>query len=155
MQREWLIFFGECRSTAWWARAFAPGWRHVAAAAYFAGAERWLYFDPVAPGLHIEIDDGEAFQARYEHLMRTSTAVLRFASQHERGAMPATFFCVGAVKALLGVRSRALSPTGLYRDLRARGAKIVKAPGEEPFGQPACGHAPACDDAGPAPRAAA
>jgi hypothetical protein len=139
VKREWLIFFSECRSTAWWARVFRPGWRHVAAAAYFAGAERWLYFDPVAPGLHVDVDDGEAFHARYEHLMRTSTAVLRFASQHERGAMPATFFCVGAIKALVGIRSRALSPRALYRDLLARGAEIVKAPDEAPIVEPVRG----------------
>lgn len=154
LQRQWLIFFWDC-GPAWWARAFRPGWRHVTAAAYFAGAERWVYFNPASSGLVFDVQEGEAFQARYEHLMREATAVLRFASVHERGGMPAAFFCVGAVKALLGVRSRALSPAGLYRDLRVRGAKIVKAPGEVVIEQPVRGHAPADGDAGSSPRAAA
>lgn len=137
MPRLWLVFFGQCRATAWWARVFRPGWRHVAAAAYFPSADRWLYVDPVAPGLSIEIATPDDFHARYQDLMTCSTAVLRFASQHERGAMPATFYCVGAIKAVLGIRSRALSPRALYDDLVARGAEIRKAPGEVPIVQPA------------------
>ena len=154
MNRMWLIFFWDC-GPAWWARVLPPGWRHVTAVAYFKDAERWVYFNPASPGLVLDVQEGEAFHARYEHLMREATAVLRFASQHDRGAMPATFFCVGAIKALLGLRSRALSPAGLYRDLRASGAEIVKAPGEVVLEQHICGPAPADHGAGRAPAPAA
>jgi hypothetical protein len=123
--RLWLVFFSECGG-AWWTRALRPGWRHVCAAAWFDDQERWVVFDPSRYGIVVQVFRPEQFDL--DGLLRSSTAVLRVGARFDRLNMPPWFFCVGAVKALLGIRSRALVPLGLYRDLLARGAEIVEVP---------------------------
>jgi hypothetical protein len=51
--------------------------------------------------------------------------VLRVASRRDRLNAPAFGFCGGSMKALLGIRSWALTPRGLYRELLRRGAETV------------------------------
>ena len=151
MTRLWLIFFVDDGTAGWWAPFLRRGYRHVCAASFYASEERWVYFNPARPGSVIELADREGFQARYEDLMRRSTAVLRFRSHHERRSMPATAYCVGAVKSLLGVRCWAVTPYGLMRALLRRDAEVV----EVPIGEPACRQPTADDGAGPAPAPAA
>lgn len=125
MTREWLVFFGDTRATAWWAWFLRPGFRHIAAASYYASTERWVYFDPSVRGTVIEVLTREQFPVLLDELLVQSSAVLRFASRHERTAAPAMVFCVAEIKALLGIRSAALSPWRLYWALRRRGAEVV------------------------------
>jgi len=131
MRRTWVLFFSDGDRGHWWSRFFRPGFRHIRAMAWFDDAQRWVYFDPTGKGLHLEILTDEAAGPRWEHLVITSTAILRARSEFGRAWFPAVFCCVGAVKALLGIRSCALGPYGLYRHLVARGAEIVERPSEE------------------------
>lgn len=126
--RMWLVFFGEAEGTAWWARFCRPGFRHVSAAAYYADQMRWVYYNPSRSGTVIELYSGGEFDERLGHLTMTSAAVLRVRSRFERRCTPVLWHCVGAVKALLGVRSCALGPWQLYRHLVANGAEIVEVP---------------------------
>jgi hypothetical protein len=123
--RLWLIFFGDTPRRAWWANVLRPGFRHIAAMSWYAAEQRWVYFDPACSGTVIRILTADEAPALIDRLLAQSSAVLRVASRHDRGNAPAVCFCVGQVKALLGVRSRALTPYGLYRDLLARGAQVV------------------------------
>lgn len=126
--RLWLVFFGDADGTAWWAGLCRPGFRHVSAAAYYADRGRWVYYNPARTGTVIEIYDGDEFDERMGLLMHTSAAVLRVQSRFGRRSTPAVWHCVGAVKALLGIRSMCVGPYGLYRHLRANGAEPVEVP---------------------------
>lgn len=126
--RLWLVFFGNNDGCAWWARLLRPGFRHVSAACFYADQERWVYYNPLRTGTAIEIYTGDEFDARLGILIAESTAVLRVVSRFERRATPAAWHCVGAIKALLGVRSCALGPKGLHDHLRAIGAEVVEVP---------------------------
>lgn len=119
------MFFGEARGAAWWARFFAPGFRHVRAAAWYGEAQRWVLFDPSRRGLAIEVLTEAEFGPWFEMLLAESSLVLRFASRFERGSTPAAWHCVGAVKALLGLKTSAISPYALSRALIANGAEVV------------------------------
>jgi hypothetical protein len=125
------VFFSDSDRPHWWSPLFRPGFRHIRAAAWYESAQRWVYFDPCGRGTHIEVATDAEFGARFEHLIRTSAAILRVRSEFARGGTPAAAFCVGQVKALLGVKSRALSPFGLYRHLVAHGAEVVERPRED------------------------
>lgn len=131
LPRLWLIFFGDADRAWWWTRLFRPGFRHVSAAAWFADTERWVYFNPTGPGTVIQVATDAEFGPRFQQLVQDSTAILRMPSRHSRGMCPAAFFCVGAIKALLGVKSRALTPFGLFRHLVAEGAEIVERPEDD------------------------
>jgi hypothetical protein len=128
VRRLWLVFFDDGTGRPWWSWFLRPGFRHVCAAAWYADERRWVYFNPSRRGLVIEILDEEEFGPRFELLLSSCTAALRFASRFERQHAPALWHCVGAIKALLGVRSCALAPHGLYRDLVAKGAEIIEVP---------------------------
>lgn len=135
ISRMWLVFFGEGTEPAWWARFFAPGYRHVRAAAYFGEAGRWVLFDPTRRGTVVEVLTESEFEPWLARWLGSSVLVLRVTSRFDRGSTPATWHCVGAIKALLGVRSRALSPRGLAAYLLAHGAEVV-APVEPALVQP-------------------
>lgn len=128
LPRLWLVFFSDAHEGSWWRAFLRRGFGHVSAAAWYADAQRWVWFNPTWRGLVIEAAEAEAFGPRFEQLVSSASAILRVRSRYERTGLPAAFWCVGAVKALLGISSRALSPYGLYRHLLARGAEIVEAP---------------------------
>lgn len=123
--RLWLIFFGDTQRRAWWANVLRPGFRHIVAVSWYAAEERWVYFDPALTGTSIRIFTAEQGPAMIDALLAQSSAVLRVATRRDRGNAPLFAFCVGQIKALLGLRSWAFTPHGLYRDLRARGAEPV------------------------------
>jgi hypothetical protein len=128
--RLWLVFFAEPRDPAWWARyLLRSGFRHVYAVSWYADQERWVEFNPTSTGTVIRLWKAEDFPNRLAALLNESTAVLRVASRTDRWNASASAYCVGAVKSLLGIRSGALTPYGLYRDLLARGAEPVQVKG--------------------------
>lgn len=122
-RRLFLVFFGDAATPVWWSRLFRRGFRHVSAAAWYADQERWVYVNPTRRGTVVEVWRSDEFDGRLAQLAEASTAALRFGQQYGRGMTPWAFHCVGAVKAILGVRCLALSPYGLYRALLARGAE--------------------------------
>lgn len=127
-ERLWLVFFLEPDGPAWWARLLRPGFRHVCAASWYAAEERWLYFNPSRVGTSVQIFTADAFPPVLTALLEQSSAVVRIASRFERGNAPALAFCVGEIKALLGIRSGAMTPWQLYWALRDLGAEPVESP---------------------------
>lgn len=125
IDRMWLVFFGEAEGAPWWGRFLAPGFRHVVACAWFAEQERWVYYNPTRRGTVVLIYRDDEFGPRLSQLIADSSVVLRVASNHQRGTTPLGWWCVGAIKALLGVRGRALSPRSLCRYLQRNGATII------------------------------
>jgi hypothetical protein len=123
--RLWLVIFSEADSPAWWARFLRSGFRHVYAVSYFADQERWVCVDPARNRLMVELFTAEQAPRVLARMMETAGAVLRVASRRDRLNAPAFGFCGGSMKALLGIRSWALTPRGLYRELLRRGAETV------------------------------
>jgi hypothetical protein len=125
---EWLVFFGEGDAYAWWDIFTRKGFRHVAAAACDPGRRLWIVFDPTRSGIRIEVFgwDDPGIDARLgELLFATGGRYLRVKAGGARSRQPLLFGCVGALKALLGVRCAAVTPYGVFKHLRAQGAEIV------------------------------
>ncbi len=129
IDRLWLVCFGEADGGSWWSWFTAPGYRHVSACAWFAEQERWVYFNPTRRGTVILLYREDEFEARFAQLMASSSCVLRIRATLRRTATPFGWWCTGAVKALLGVRSRALAPRRLRDHLLRHGAEPLKMPG--------------------------
>lgn len=123
--RLWLVFFSEPDRPAWWARVLRPGFRHVYAVSYFADQQRWVYFDPSRFRTAIHLFTAEQAPEAIARMMVPATAILRVASRADRLNAPAFPWCVGQIKGLLGIRSWAVTPHGLYLALLARGAEAV------------------------------
>jgi hypothetical protein len=131
-ERLWLVFFRDGGVQRWWNALLRPGFRHVSAAAWFDREQRWVFVDPAYSQTVIRVvEDGPAATALLGHWTQESAAVLRVRSGAARSFVPPVMGCVGQVKALLGVRCRALSPFGFHRHLLAQGAEIVEVPQPE------------------------
>lgn len=128
IDRLWLVFFGEAEGEPWWSRFLQPGYRHVIACAWFAEQERWVYFNPTRRGTVILLYRDEEFGPRFTQLVASSSLVLRVTARQARATTPFGWWCTGAIKALLGVKSRALSPKGLADHLLRHGAVTVDMP---------------------------
>ncbi len=126
IDRLWLVFFGEAEGAPWWSRFLAPGYRHVSACAWFADQERWVYFNPTRRGTVILLYREDEFGGRFTQLMNSSSCVLRVRAGLARSSTPFGWWCTGAIKALLGVRCRALSPLQLRDHLLRHGAEVVE-----------------------------
>ena len=128
MVREWLIFFGPAVPPISWITR--KGFGHVFAVGYDPVVDRWIVYDPTRRGTLITVCiESEAFHQHLGLLAKTCEPhILRFAPRSDRRLSPLLFSCTAAIKALLGVRSCALWPRGLYRHLRAQGAEIVEVP---------------------------
>jgi hypothetical protein len=140
IDRLWLVFFGEAEGAPWWSWFCAPGYRHVSACAWFADQERWVYVNPTRRGTVILLYREDEFGGRMTQLVNSSSYILRVRSSLARSATPFGWWCTGAIKALLGVRSRALSPRGLRDHLLRHGAEVVEMPGADrsTHGEPIC-----------------
>jgi hypothetical protein len=136
MRRLWLVSFQEGTGRQWWKPLLKPGYRHVCAASYFADMERWLYVDPTYRGLEIEMWKPEEFGARLEQMARDSTLILRVPSATDRVMPPLSWWCTGAVKAILGLRTPAVTPYGLALSLQRLGAEIVAERPAQSAGEP-------------------
>jgi len=128
IDRLWLVFFTEGEREPWWAKLLPVGFRHVAACAWFADQERWVYFNPTRRGTVILLYRDEEFGGRFQQLLDTSSLVLRVASRHQRSSTPCGWWCTGAIKALLGTGGMAITPRGLARYLQDHGAEAVLPP---------------------------
>lgn len=128
IDRLWLVFFCEAEGAPWWSRFLAPGFRHVMAAAWFDDQQRWVLIDPTRRGTVVLIYRQDQFGGRFQQLMDSSSVVLRVIARRSRTTTPFGWWCTGAVKALMGIRCRALSPKQLCRHLLRNGAEPVKMP---------------------------
>jgi hypothetical protein len=124
----WFVVFHPMSATRWlnW---IPMRFRHVSAFAYVHAAGAWLIYDV-------------QFWCTRHILLPDNTAALDFLAQFTEGCAvlhmkrpgPSRlwfrlgFWCVPAMKHLLGLRSSALLPSGLYRDCRRAGAKIIHEP---------------------------
>lgn len=136
IDRLWLVFFTDCEGDTWWSKYLPVGYRHVTAAAWFSDQERWVYFNPTRRGTVILLYREAEFGPRMTQLMHDSSMILRVRGGLRRESTPFGWWCTGAIKALLGIRSRALSPRALALHLLRNGAEVVPRPERSFDGEP-------------------
>jgi hypothetical protein len=129
--RLWQVFFSEGHGPGFWRLFTRRGFRHVAAAAYFADQGCWVFVEPCRHRMVISVRRPDEAGPLFAALVHNATVILRVRGREQRRHVPAMFSCVGAIQALLGIRTRALRPHGLYRHLLAQGAEIVEPPQPE------------------------
>lgn len=148
---RWLVFFTPA-PPGWWSFALHPKFQHVAAAGYDLDTDTWCFVDPGRAGTVVTLERGAAANGLLGALaFAASPHVLRVTAEPRRRMAPPLMSCTAAIKALTGSRSRALTPRGLYRDLKAAGAEPVALPcvGGAAEGQAPSAHVAVCP--GPTP----
>lgn len=118
----WYVAFFDGARPHWWWPLCRPGFRHVAAFGYCAEQAVWLLYDVTLRRTFIHALTSEQMDAWVEALPAHRT-ILHLQAAEAEPANRAGFWCTTAVAHLLGVRSRALRPQALCRDLLALGAR--------------------------------
>ena len=97
--------------------------RHVSAFTYVPGMAAWIMVDCQWGGMRI------AFIPRINVLVAYTRgcAVVKFDRRYERFALASRlgYYCVPAIKQLLGLSCVAATPDGLYRHLIANGGELI------------------------------
>lgn len=128
MITRWYVGFQgdyEGRERAWHDIFTCPRFRHVFAMGYDPELHVYVVYEPSVYGTQIEVlaADERAVDILILHIAQTG-CWLKVDPRQGRFLLGLwRFYCVPAVKHLLGVRSCALSPKGLYRHLVKQGAQ--------------------------------
>jgi len=118
----WYVAFFDGERPHWWWSLCRPGFRHVAAFGYCAEQAVWLLYDVTLKRTFIHALTSDQMDAWVDELPAHRT-ILHLQSGAAEPASRVGFWCTTAVAHLLGVRSRALRPEALCRDLLALGAR--------------------------------
>lgn len=101
-----------------------PGLGHVFAFGFDPGCGVWIIVDPMRRSTAITLLPPWEFDAWLVGAIATFD-VYRIEARDQTPVWAPGLWCVGAVKRLVGLKSGALSPAGLRRDLLRAGAKRV------------------------------
>lgn len=124
MPPEWYVAFWEGAEKHWWWPICRPGFRHVAAFGYSAEHRVWLVYDVTLRRTLIQVLDSNQMDA-WVTALPDNNCIVAFqpAAEPDPPLNRLGFWCTTAIAHLVGVRSRALRPEALYRDLIAQGAR--------------------------------
>lgn len=120
----WVLVF--CRhSPVWWVDRLPGRYKHVRAYAYLPPMRAWLFYDVSLSGTAIyAAPDGKEAEAYIGRFVRDADLVSvkpRLAARRRPRLGP--FTCVSATAHLIGLRTGALRPDRLYRDVLAAGGE--------------------------------
>jgi hypothetical protein len=132
---EWFVVF-HTRSTSKPLSALACGrFKHVSAFGYYAGFKAWLVYDAQISGLRIPLISTDAAPAVLGAYTKNCVLVKFRRRDEPIGIAPTSrfgFYCVPAIKHLLGVRCLALRPDALYRHILRNGGVVIDGSAENP-----------------------
>jgi hypothetical protein len=122
----WLLIFNVSTGLPWLDGLIPGFFKHVSAVGWVSDAQVWIFYDVSWRRTSLKVlPDKEG--SRCYALAQRGNGVLKVAVDVERrGAamFRAGFWCVPAMKHLIGSRSGALRPDRLWRDLVASGAEV-------------------------------
>lgn len=123
--RRWILAFAR-NSDTWWVRLLAFGrYKHVCAFGYVGEADTWVFYDVRLFKTHVIVARGAAAK-RAMAVFAEDADLIGVEARAARGVrLPLGFWCVPAIKHLIGLRSGALRPDRLYADCLRIGAEII------------------------------
>lgn len=118
-----VLFQGTDR-TAWWDVFTRPGYRHVAAFWFDGASGRWVVLEYQSARLVVMVLEPEAFDSwLLDRQVNHGARVLRVRAREWSSKWGRLgLWCVPVTAHLVGSRSRAFTPAGLWRDLVREGA---------------------------------
>lgn len=107
--------------------------KHVSAFAYVPGFKAWLICDVQWSGMRVCVFSHETAMRLFTHYTEDCT-IVKFTRQHRQMMLASRlgFYCVPAVKCLLGLSCVAVTPDALYRYLVRNGGEILGSRGVPP-----------------------
>lgn len=124
---SWTLAFHRTSSRRW-VRLLAVGrYKHVSALAFVAPLRLWLVYDVTLAGTRLVLlPDSDEATRRLAELTADADLVTVPRGPARPALMP--FYCVSAVKSLVGLRCGALLPDALWRHCLKIGGKVAREP---------------------------
>lgn len=121
---DWTLVFHRSAAARWVERLACGRYKHVSAFAWVRELRVWVIYDVKLSGSPILLlpDSQAALDRLAEH---TCGADLMRMPRRAGGGFAFGFFCVPAIKHLVGLRGGALRPDALWRDCLRQGGKVV------------------------------
>jgi hypothetical protein len=130
---QWNLVFNPRASTPWLSRLPVGHFKHVLAFAWMNEARCWLIYDvQLAATRLIMLRDGPAALDLLAQITDGATVIAMKRAEQPAPWLRFGFWCVPAVKHLIGLRSSALRPDRLFRDCLRHGGKILNEPAQLP-----------------------
>lgn len=122
---EWHVAFWHTVHRPRWFHALALGpYKHVSALGYSARCNAWVLYNPDCDGEGIRlVKNDETFLPLLDHIKARADLLVTGVSPRSHSLLRPGLYCVPQIIRLLGVRSGALTPAALFRDLVRSGAK--------------------------------
>lgn len=129
----WNLIFNR-RPTTRWQGWIVPGeFKHVRAYAYVPGMHVWVFYDPHIAATDIFLArDGVHAGIVKVWLASDGEQISMKLHEQRRRWFPPLFYCVPAIKHLLGLRCVAATPDALYRFCLKNGGMPFEAEHESP-----------------------
>jgi hypothetical protein len=126
---EWIVAFRDA-GAVWWRRFLRPGFGHCWAFGFCPRTGHWLVVEPTFSRVVVAVATPRQVEAWFEAAAERRITLVRAPCRDEEVVRPRFFVtCAGCVAALLGMRRYPLTPWGLFRTLRAAGARELRADG--------------------------
>jgi len=130
IEPDWTLVF--CKNPGpWWVRLLAWGrYNHVKAIAYVPAIRAWLFYDVKFNGTKVMLAleaDPHSDNLLQDYLENCDAIAMPRLPTPKRTSPQLGFWCTIAMKHLVGLRSRALRPDGLWRDCVRAGGKPYEA----------------------------
>lgn len=123
--RQWIIVFDR-KAATWWINWLPLGkYKHVRAFGYVPEAKAFIFYDVAFDRTMIAIACDQAATALIREWLTDADAISMPARAAGLPAPRIGFWCVQAIKHLIGLRSGALRPSALWRDCLRQGGEIV------------------------------
>lgn len=122
---RWHVAFWHRTTQRFGLHRLARGpYKHVTAFGYAAAVEGWVVYEPTIRGTSIKvIPHGESF-LRVMAWTRERADLVLFETRPARHTLwRPGFYCVPAIRNLIGAPSSAVTPTGLFNDILRRGGE--------------------------------
>lgn len=118
--RWYVVFVGD--GSEWFHRFLRPGFKHCFCYGYDDVGERWMLVDPGFDRVAVVAMTFEEAGRLLKLVDDRGWPVVRVPVVGETVRRPRLLLsCVSAVAAMVGLRTRAVTPWGLFRDLQKRG----------------------------------
>ena len=123
----WIIMFMPREQSDFWTlfTSHRKNFDHCVALRYDAIAGCWFVVDWSSHGLYCEPAKRSDVNKIFAHCIEQNWPCLKFTSKVYYGMPVFGFYCVSAVKHLLGFKSWAVTPYQLYCALKKSGAKEI------------------------------
>jgi hypothetical protein len=121
---RWIIAFHRSTESRW-VRFFACGrYKHISAFGYVPQLDQWIFFDWRYSTVDIIVAHGTE-ATRFINFYTADADLLGMEPRKTGRGFRIGFWCVPAIKQLIGIRGGALRPDALWRDCVRQGAEVL------------------------------